>query len=250
MKTHRAAQNHLRPIGILGGMGPEATILLQHRVLAAVPARDDADHIPLMIDMNPQVPSRIAHLIDATELAPDPAPVLAGMARRLEQMGAAALAMPCNTAHGYADAIRAAVTIPFLDMVALTVAACTARMPQGGRIGMLASAAVPVLGMFDRALADHGLVAVWPDDTTPLLASIRSIKAHGVTKNSTTGLLESAEMLRGTGVDTLLIACTEFSLASRLLAGPVPVIDALDILADAIVATSIAPVAEEKMPCL
>ena len=64
-----------RTIGILGGMGPEATILLQQKVLAAVQARDDADHIPLLIDMNPQVPSRIAHLIDGD--GPDPGPVLA-----------------------------------------------------------------------------------------------------------------------------------------------------------------------------
>ena len=49
-----------RTVGILGGMGPEATILLQQKLIAAVPASDDADHVPLLIDMNPQVPSRIA----------------------------------------------------------------------------------------------------------------------------------------------------------------------------------------------
>ena len=54
----------LRCIGILGGMGPEATILLQQKLVAAVTARDDADHIPLLIDMNPQVPSRISRLIE------------------------------------------------------------------------------------------------------------------------------------------------------------------------------------------
>ena len=69
----------MRPVGILGGMGPEATILLMQRIMAAVPARDDSDHVPLIVHQNPQVPSRIAALIEGT--GTDPGPVLAGMAR-------------------------------------------------------------------------------------------------------------------------------------------------------------------------
>ena len=95
-------------IGILGGMGPEATILLQKKLMSALPdATGDEDHIPLIIDMNPQVPSRIAHLINGT--GEDPSFVLASMARRLEGAGATALAMPCNTAHHYASVIQNAV---------------------------------------------------------------------------------------------------------------------------------------------
>ncbi|WP_371813793.1 hypothetical protein [Ruegeria sp. HKCCA0370] len=66
------------PIGIIGGMGPEATILLQRKLVEAVPVSDDRDHIPLLIDMNTQVPSRIAHLIDGA--GEDPGPTLAAMA--------------------------------------------------------------------------------------------------------------------------------------------------------------------------
>jgi aspartate racemase len=56
----------MRKIGVLGGMGPEATILFQQRLLKAVRAQDDQDHIPLLIDMNPQVPSRLAYVLDQT----------------------------------------------------------------------------------------------------------------------------------------------------------------------------------------
>ena len=90
----------MRTVGILGGMGPEATILLMQRVLAAVPAQDDGDHIPLIVHQNPQVPSRIRRLIEGA--GEDPAPVLIRMARDLQAAGAEALAMPCNTAHAYA----------------------------------------------------------------------------------------------------------------------------------------------------
>ena len=46
----------MRKIGVLGGMGPEATILFQRRLVKVVPAKEDQDHIPLLIDMNTQVP--------------------------------------------------------------------------------------------------------------------------------------------------------------------------------------------------
>src|SRR5579872_2815690 len=88
-------------IGILGGMGPEATVDLMRRVIAATPARSDADHIHMIVDNNPKVPSRIAAIIETT--GPDPAPELIRMAQSLERAGADALAMPCNTAHAYAD---------------------------------------------------------------------------------------------------------------------------------------------------
>jgi aspartate racemase len=89
-----------RRIGILGGMGPEATVLQMSRLITATPAQDDADHIPLIVDTNTQVPSRVAALIEGG--GTDPAPVLAAVAKRLEEAGAGALAMPCNTAHHYA----------------------------------------------------------------------------------------------------------------------------------------------------
>ena len=130
-----------RPIGVLGGMGPEATVLLMSRVIALTPAEDDRDHVPLIVDQNPQVPSRIAALLDGG--GEDPAPVLAAMARRLAGFGVAALAMPCNTAHHYAEAVRrAAPETPFLDMPALAAAALADRVGRGARIGMLASPAV------------------------------------------------------------------------------------------------------------
>jgi aspartate racemase len=111
----------MRTVGILGGIGPEATVLLMKRLLKAVEAHDDADHIPLIVHQNPGVPSRIRRLIEGT--GEDPGPVLAQMARDLQAAGAEALAMPCNTAHAYAPEIMAATPLPFLDMRATTVAA-------------------------------------------------------------------------------------------------------------------------------
>ncbi|MEO1199862.1 MAG: amino acid racemase [Pseudomonadota bacterium] len=226
----------LKPVGILGGMGPEATILLQQRVLAEVDARDDADHVPLLIDMNPQVPSRIAHLIEGT--GPSPAPVLVDMARRLETMGATALAMACNTAHVFADDIRAAVSVPFLDMVELAASTCAVAGSDDRTIGLLGSPAVKTTWLYDRALEAHGLTPVWLDDMDGQLTAIRDIKAHGVTPDSVKGLIEASARLADRGHTVQLIACTEFSLACDRLPATVRAIDALDSLARAIVGQS------------
>ena len=156
-----------RPIGVLGGMGPEATILLQQKLIRKVPAKDDGDHVPLLIDMNPQVPSRIAHLIEGR--GEDPGPTLAAMARRLETAGAAALAMPCNTAHYYAHSITSAVDIPLLNMVTLAADHARTQIGSGGTVGLLASPAVKRTGLFDAAFKARGLAIAWPDDQERML---------------------------------------------------------------------------------
>ena len=151
-------------------MGPEATILILQKLLAAVPAQDDADHIPVIVDQNTQVPSRIRHLLEGGD--EDPGPVLAEMARRLVAGGAKALAMPCNTAHHYAPHIRSAVTVPFLDMIALSVRHARAlATPSQTVIGILASPAVQKVGLFDAALATEGLTALYPSDAGAMLTA-------------------------------------------------------------------------------
>lgn len=219
----------MRRVGILGGMGPEATILMQQRLLDAVPAQDDSDHIPLLIDMNPQVPSRIAHLIEGT--GGDPAPVLADMARRLETAGAQALAMPCNTAHSYAASITAAVDIPLLNMVTLS-----ADRAGPGKVGLLASPATRITGVFDTALAKVGATPVWLPDDAALLHAIRIIKSNGATVEARNILRAASEELLASGAETQLVGCSEFSLIAEAASADARVIDTLDVLVDAVVA--------------
>lgn len=221
----------MRPVGILGGMGPEATILVMQKCMAAVTQGatgplDDADHIPLIVHQNPQVPSRIARLIDGQ--GADPAPVLAQMARDLAASGAQALAMPCNTAHHYADAIRAATALPFLDMVTATADYLVA---QGARRpAMLASPAVRLTGVFDTAFAQRGVQPVWLADDAPLLALIRDVKSGRSPDALAPRLTKLAEQGRAQGADHLLVACSELSLLTSALPASMPWTDSLDCL--------------------
>jgi len=214
-----------RVIGVLGGMGPAATVDLMSRVIAAVPATDDAGHVPMIVAQNTQVPSRIASLIEGQ--GADPLPVLIKTAQDLQAAGADALAMPCNTAHHYAARIADAVDIPFLDMVALSGQAVS------GRAGILGSPALQRVGVFQNALPD----ALYPSDPDALLAAIRDIKANGPTDAARAALRAASQDLVDQGADTQVIACTEFSLIADVVTAPR--IDTLDILTEALVAFSL-----------
>lgn len=227
----------MRRVGILGGMGPQATILLMQKVLDAVPAADDADHIPLLVDQNPQVPSRIRRLIEGT--GDDPAPVLADMARRLVGAGAEALAMPCNTAHHYAPAIRAAVRVPFIDMVDLSVCRAAELAGVDSRVGILASPAVRRIGLFDAPLARFSVQALYPEDEAAMLATIRRIKTAGPEPETASALRAASNALLQRGAQVQMIACTEFSLLADATADGATAFDTLDVLVAAIKAFAV-----------
>ena len=226
-----------RRVGVLGGMGPEATVLLLQRVIARTPAADDADHVPMLVDQNTQVPSRIRALIEGT--GEDPGPVLAAMARRLEAMGAEALAMPCNTAHNYAGVIRGAVSIPFLDMVERTADRLAAEGVR--RIGLLASPAVRLTGVFARALEPRGIAILYPAEEAPLLAAIRAVKAGRDLDRARASLRAAGDALLAAGAERLVVGCSEFSLIADALGPKERVLDSLDVLADAVVGFATQP---------
>lgn len=222
----------MRRIGILGGMGPEATILIMQKILAGVTAQDDSDHIPLIVDQNTQVPSRIKHLLEGGTV--NPAPALADMARRLVAGGAEALAMPCNTAHHYANAIRAAVSVPLLDMVEFSVAHAATLVGSNRVVGLLGSPAVRKVGLFDAPLARHGLTALYATDEAQMLTAIRQLKSKGPRPEARAILKAASEDLVQRGASVQMIACTEFSLIPDAVSPNATAFDTLDQLVKAV----------------
>jgi aspartate racemase len=226
-----------RVVGIIGGMGPEATLDLMRRVLAKTPAQDDQDHIHLLVESNPKIPSRIAHLIDGT--GADPTPELIRIAVNLQRAGAEALAIPCNTAHAYAHSIRRAISIPLLDMVQLTVDQI-ASSRRVARVGLLASSAVLATELYAKAFASQGIAVVHPPRQDEVMSLIKAVKRGETGSNVQAALARTAADLADQA-DVLLIGCSELSvIAARITT---PFVDSLDVQAQAIVnfATSSAP---------
>jgi aspartate racemase len=230
-----------RIVGIIGGMGPEATVDLMRRVVAKTPARDDQDHVHLIVESNPKIPSRIAHLIEGT--GDDPTPELIRIAANLQRAGADALAIPCNTAHAYAHSIRRAVSIPLLDMVSLSVDQI-AHSRRAARVGLLASTAVHTTELYSKALSAQGIDTVLPAHQDEVMALIKAVK-QGDTGAETQAALGQVALETASHADVLLIACSELSVISAGIT--VPFVDSLDVLAQAIVTFATSDAVEQNL---
>lgn len=222
--------------GILGGMGPSATVDLMQRIIRLTPAADDIDHVRCIVDNNPKVPSRIKALIEGS--GTDPGPFLADMGKRLESWGADFLVIACNTAHYYYDHVKDAVTIPVINLIDLVVERACEAHPGHDRFGVLASTAVIMTGLYEERFEKRGVTVVYPDDDhqARLFKVITDIKA-GKTGDGVIGEFSAVcRHLEGRGAKAAVIACTELSVIGGTL--PVETLDAAEILAHEIVAVA------------
>lgn len=197
-----------RLIGILGGMGPAATIDLQAKILAQTPARRDQDHVPTVVWNVPQIPDRPAALAGG----PSPLPAMIHGARRLEAAGATAVAMPCNTAHYWAEALQEAITIPLLHIVD----ACVDELPSDpGRLAILGTRVTLGAGFYARRLDARGIAHCSPGEPAllRLLEAIRAAKA-GQIEAGRREFEAAGQSLLDDGARRLVLACTELPLLS------------------------------------
>ena len=215
----------MKTLGVLGGMGPAATVAFLARVQALTPAKGDADHIRVVMDMNPQVPDRNTRPGDAEA-------ELGAMARRLVQAGAQVLAMPCNTAHAQAAGIRTA-GVPFIDMIAATVTA--ARATGAEAVGVLATGGGRAL--YAPALQAAGMrpVLLEDDDQARFMALIYAVKAGDVGPDRRAEMRTFGQRLLAAGAGAVVAGCTEVPLLLDEGDLDAPLIDSAEVLARACV---------------
>lgn len=222
-------------LGIIGGMGPEATVELMRRVVKGTPAGKEEDHIRMLVDCNPKVPSRMKALIDGS--GESPGAYLARTARNLELAGADFLAMPCITAHYYFKEICSAVKIRVLNMVSLGIDAVLEGQPGPKSIGILASTAVLITGIYERGFKDKGIYAIYPSpgQQEQVLLAIKQVKVGDFSEKVVNIVQGAIEELMDREAESLLLACTELSLITNQLHAKVKLIDSLQVLADRII---------------
>ena len=206
-------------IGVLGGMGPLATVDFFNKVLAATPAKSDADHVPLLIQSDPRIPPRPAAILNSGR---SPLPALLAGRDRLIAAGATALAMPCNTAHfWYADLVRDC-GVPFLSIVDASIGEIGKLAKPGATIGIIATRATLTAKIFDAPLLSAGYTPMLPDDDMMdklVLPGIELVKAGQVLQGGQ--LIEQAvQVLLNQGAGAVLLACTETPLALDAVQSP------------------------------
>ena len=168
----------LARVGVLGGMGPLATVDFLNKLVSATPAERDQDHIPVIVYSVPQVPDRVAPILRGE--GESPLPAMTEGVRTLEAAGAGCIVIPCVTAHHWYDELCQAASVPIIHIADAT---CTALKEQGagGNVGLLATAATLRSGFFQRRLEAAGMHTVLPADELMnelVLPSIACVKRH------------------------------------------------------------------------
>lgn len=217
-------------LGVLGGMGPLATVDFMHKVIDATPAHRDQEHIPVIVHSVPQIPDRSTAFLTGSDAPWDY--LLAGL-RVLENAGADAIAIPCNTAHLWHGRLAAASRVPVLHIGQAACNAICRRADPVTRIGLLATSATLQARIYDSELERAGIEVVTPcasSQETQVMKGINAVKA-GQLEQGRMLLCGAAEALADSQVDALLLACTEIPVALAGLTFGAAVFDATDMLA-------------------
>lgn len=228
-------------VGILGGLGPGATLDFMSKVVTYTPAARDQDHLPMLVDHNPRVPPRQrgeGH--DETGIRAE----LRAMAERLEHAGAHFLVMPCNTAHAFLDEALAATTIPFVSIIDATLGEL--RSLHLERVGLLATDGCLRAELYPPAFVAAGLepVSLANASQARFMRAVFDIKAG---ERDPEPMASLAAELVDSGAQAILVACTEVPLV--LHRADVPLVSSTDALARLTVRIALGDVPLPKRSC-
>jgi aspartate racemase len=204
-------------IGVLGGMGPAATVDFMAKLIALTPAERDQDHVTLIVLSDPRIPDRVAPILEGR--GEDPGPAMVEALRRLERAGATSIAIPCHTAHFWADRLAARTGLPLIHIVDAVLDQLREVAGAGDRIGLLATAATLQVGFYQARLEGAGYRPLLPGDALLadlLLPAIRLVKENRAAEAAPL-LKEVLAELRAAGASRTILACTELPIAAGLL---------------------------------
>ncbi len=224
-----------KTIGILGGMGPEATAYFFSLVIRLTRAGRDQDHIHVIIDSNPKIPDRTAAI---TGEGPSPArPLLAG-ARRLARAGADFIVVPCVSAHAFLPWVEARSPVPFVSLLDETRLYAQRNIPGLRQAGLLATTGTVRSGLFSRAFAAAGIEVLVPTAAGQrrLMDAVygdSGIKAGRKSGPPRERILAACQALVRRGAQAIIAGCTEIPLAIADEDLPVPLIEPMRIAAEA-----------------
>jgi aspartate racemase len=218
-------------LGVLGGMGPMATVDFMTKVIRNTPASRDQDHVAMVVCSATYVPDRSEAICGHGD---DPFPAMLDALRRLERAGADCIAIPCNTAHHWHGALQARTNIPILHIVDAVVDLLARQGIKKGRIGLLATDGTIAADVYPKRLDERGFSCVMPDAAAQadIMGAIRLVKA-GHTDEGARILEAAARDMTAKDCCRVAMACTEIPLALATVDEPLRsrLVDPTDALA-------------------
>ncbi len=202
-------------IGLIGGLGPAATVDLYDKIVRQTPAKNDQEHFKLVVEQNPQIPDRTAHLLGD---GVDPTLAMYGCARRLQQSGCDAVIIPCNTAHAFIPYLERHLDIPFINMQIATMQEIKAKFGDKARIGLLATSGTVKTGIYSEKAKAMDIPLFVPDEENQKKVMDAIYGPKGAKAGFTDGqchddLCAAADYLvRTYDCNCLILGCTELPL--------------------------------------
>ncbi|MGF6757545.1 aspartate/glutamate racemase family protein [Paraburkholderia sp. GAS42] len=235
-------------VGVVGGVGPAATVDFMQKIVRNTPANRDQDHIRLLIEQNPQIPDRTENLIGD---GPDPTISLYATCKKLESGDADLIAIPCNTAHAFVERIQPYLGIPIVNMLTVTVRHLRETFPLLRSVGVLATSGTIASGVYEKALESEGLRQIVPEAELQARVMEAIYGKEGVKAGFTTGrclddIAAAIDGLIEEDVEVIILGCTELPLllpqASFVgtTGARVSLVDPTDVLAQQCVALATA----------
>lgn len=216
-------------LGVLGGMGPQATQMFYQFVLDRTDAMRDQEHLPAVILSDTVMPDRTTAILSGN--TEEIYARLKKDAQLLEGCGCTAIAIPCNTSHYFVDRLQGEIGVPIVHMVRETAAALAAAGKK--RPGILATDGTVQSGLYQRECAALGMETVVPDEATQkLVMSIIYDEIKQGEQGSREKFAQIDRALRNAGCDCAILACTELSVFAAYHSLPAFYLDAMMVLAE------------------
>ncbi|HUV58620.1 MAG TPA: amino acid racemase [Desulfatiglandales bacterium] len=221
-------------IGILGGMGPEATSCLFQKIIKNTKAMRDQDHLRILIDNNPKIPDRTPAIVDRGE---NPVPMMIEVAKNLKKAGADFIVIPCVSAHYFINQLREGITIPIISILDEVARELEKYLPDIKRVGLIATTGTIKAGLFQDRLREIGVEVLvpFPKEQENLVMSAiygeSGIKAGLISLKNKEKILQTSKALIEKGAQGIIGGCTEVPLVVNQTDIEVPFFDSLNILA-------------------
>ena len=218
-------------LGVLGGMGPQATNTFYQFVIDRTDAATDQEHVNALILSDSGMPDRTGAILGTEEERRAVFQRLVADAKLLEGAGCTVIAVPCNTSHFFLDDVQKEISIPILHMIRETAKALHA---QGRtRPGILATDGTIQTGLYQKEFAALGIQAVVP---TPAAQKLVMSLIYDDVKAGRDGDPQKFAAvhrdLEAQGCDCGVLACTELSVFADKHHLPPFYTDAMAVLAE------------------
>lgn len=193
--------------GILGGMGPLATMDLSNKIIKYTDAEKDSDHVHILIDNNTEIPDRTAYILGEGK---NPEKYLIDSALKLEAMGADFIVMPCNTAHYFYENVKGTVKIPFINMID----EIAKELKGTKKVGLLATKGTYYSNIYENIFNKYGIeVAVPPVDLQEIVMELIYKVKNGNSNINEIPIDSVIEYFYKLGIDNIILGCTELPVA-------------------------------------